>query len=175
MKSIINQTDKIIQKLKQRIMMKKCLVPLIMLLVVSCLPDNSKSEVSTTDYTAANEKEIVDYISDNNLEAQKTASGLYYVIENQGPGAAPTASSNVTVAYKGYFSDGSVFDDSDGEGITFNLSGVIDGWTEGITYFNEGGSGILLIPSHLAYGNAGRSGIPGGAVLIFDIELQSIN
>ncbi|TVZ14679.1 FKBP-type peptidyl-prolyl cis-trans isomerase [Maribacter sp. MAR_2009_72] len=155
--------------------MKKCLVPLLLLLVVSCLPDNSKSEIPTTDFTAANEEEIITYINDNNLDAQKSASGLYYVIENQGTGAAPTASSDVTVAYKGYFSDGSVFDDSQGDGITFNLSGVIAGWTEGITYFNEGGSGILLIPSRLAYGNAGRSGIPGGAVLIFDIELQSVN
>ncbi|SNR41593.1 FKBP-type peptidyl-prolyl cis-trans isomerase [Maribacter sedimenticola] len=155
--------------------MKKCLVPLLLLLVVSCLPDNSKSEIPTTDFTAANEEEIITYINDNNLDAQKSASGLYYVIENQGTGAAPTASSDVTVAYKGYFTDGSVFDDSQGDGITFNLSGVIAGWTEGITYFNEGGSGILLIPSRLAYGNAGRSGIPGGAVLIFDIELQSVN
>ncbi|MDO1511472.1 FKBP-type peptidyl-prolyl cis-trans isomerase [Maribacter confluentis] len=155
--------------------MKKCLVPLLLLLVVSCLPDNSKSEIPTTDFTAENEEEIITYINDNNLDAQKSPSGLYYVIENQGTGAAPTASSDVTVAYKGYFSDGSVFDDSQGDGITFNLSGVIAGWTEGITYFNEGGSGILLIPSRLAYGNTGRSGIPGGAVLIFDIELQSVN
>ena len=61
------------------------------------------------------------------------------------------------------------------QGISFNLSGVIAGWTEGITYFKEGGSGVLLIPSHLAYGPKDFRGIPGGSVLIFDVELLSVN
>ncbi|TLP80279.1 FKBP-type peptidyl-prolyl cis-trans isomerase [Maribacter sp. ACAM166] len=155
--------------------MRKILVPFIVLLFVSCGSEDSKSEASSTEYTESNEKEILDYISNQNLEAQKSASGLYYVINEIGTGDKPTASSNVTVAYKGYFADGSVFDQSNEDGISFNLNQVIAGWTEGITYFNEGGSGVLLIPSRLAYGNAGRSGIPGGAVLIFDINLVSIN
>jgi len=155
--------------------MRKILVPFIVLILVSCGSDDSKSEASSTDYTESNEKEILDYISDQDLEAQKSASGLYYVINETGTGDKPTAGSNVTVAYKGYFIDGSVFDQSNDEGISFNLNQVIAGWTEGITYFNEGGSGVLLIPSRLAYGNTGRSGIPGGAVLIFDINLKSIN
>ena len=70
---------------------------------------------------------------------------MYYIIENQGTGDRPTSNSNVTVAYKGYFLDGSVFDQSSSEGITFNLQQVISGWTEGIAYFNEGGKGILLV------------------------------
>lgn len=149
--------------------MKKFLLPLIILVFTNCGSDDTSK-----DFTEDNENEILEYIADNNLDAQKSASGLYYVIENQGTGATPTASSDVTVAYKGYFTNGSVFDQN-AEGITFNLSQVIAGWTEGITYFNEGGSGMLLIPSRLAYGNAGRSGIPGGAVLIFDIELLEVN
>ncbi|WP_405382775.1 FKBP-type peptidyl-prolyl cis-trans isomerase [Maribacter sp. LLG6340-A2] len=148
--------------------MKKFLLPLIILVFTNCGSDDTSK-----DFTEDNENEILEFIADNNLDAQKSASGLYYVIENQGTGATPTASSDVTVAYKGYFTNGSVFDQN-AEGITFNLSQVIAGWTEGITYFNEGGSGMLLIPSRLAYGNAGRSGIPGGAVLIFDIELLEV-
>lgn len=155
--------------------MRKIIVPFIVLLFVSCAFEDSKSESSTTDYTDSNEKEILEYINDNNLEAQKTTLGLYYVINEQGTGDSPNESSNVTVAYKGYFTDGSVFDQSNADGISFNLNQVIKGWTEGITYFNKGGSGILLIPSRLAYGNSGRSGIPGGAVLIFDIKLLSVN
>ena len=150
--------------------MKKILVPFIVLLFINCASDDSSK-----DYTVDNEKEILEFIADNNLNAQKSASGLYYVIDEQGSGEAPSASSNVTVAYKGYFTNGSVFDESNSEGISFNLNQVIAGWTEGITYFNEGGNGVLLIPSRLAYGNAGRPGIPGGAVLIFDIELLSVN
>ena len=100
---------------------------------------------------------------------------MYYVINEEGTGDNPTASSNVTVAYKGYFTDGNVFDESNVDGISFNLGGVIPGWTEGIQYFKEGGSGQLLIPSHLAYGSNDYRDIPGGSVLIFDISLKSIN
>ncbi len=109
------------------------------------------------------------------MNAIRSASGLYYVINNQGSANKPLPSSNVTVAYKGYFTDGSVFDESDSEGISFNLNQVISGWTEGLTYLGEGGSGVLLIPSRLGYGNSGRGSIPGGAVLIFDVTLRSIN
>ena len=100
---------------------------------------------------------------------------MYYVIGKQGTGTKPSSSSTVTVAYKGYFLDGDIFDQSDLEGITFNLQQVITGWTEGITYFNEGGEGILLIPSQLGYGSKNYSGIPGGSVLIFDIQLLKVN
>ena len=150
--------------------MKKILIPLLVLLLASCSNDDSP-----TDFTESNEQEILEYISAQGLNAQKSASGLYYVINDPGSANRPTSSSNVTVAYKGYFTDGSVFDESNSDGISFNLNQVILGWTEGITYFGESGNGVLLIPSRLAYGNSGRSGIPGGAVLIFDITLKSIN
>lgn len=150
--------------------MRKIIIPFILLLFIACSSDDS-----VKDYTEANEQEILNYINQNNLVAQKSASGLYYVINEEGNGEHPNSISNVTVAYKGYYSNGAVFNQSDAEGIKFNLSGVIAGWTEGITYFEEGGSGILLIPSRLAYGAYDYKGIPGGSVLIFDIELLSIN
>lgn len=150
--------------------MKKILIPLFVLLLVSCSNDDSQ-----TDFTDSNEQEILEYISAQGLNALKSATGLYYVINNPGTENKPTTSSNVTVAYKGYFTNGSVFDESNSDGISFNLNQVILGWTEGITYFGESGSGVLLIPSRLAYGNSGRGSIPGGAVLIFDITLKSIN
>jgi FKBP-type peptidyl-prolyl cis-trans isomerase FkpA len=127
------------------------------------------------DYKEKNNEEIIAYISSNNLNAQKSHSGLYYSIDELGSGEQPAATSNVTVAYKGYFLDGKTFDKSDANGISFGLQQVIKGWTEGITYFKEGGKGKLLIPSHLGYGSKGRSGIPGGAVLVFDIHLISVN
>jgi FKBP-type peptidyl-prolyl cis-trans isomerase FkpA len=146
---------------------------LAMTLFISCSSDNN--EPSKTDYTAENEKEITDYITKNNLTAQKTNSGLYYVINEAGTGTQPTAKSNVTVAYKGYYTSGKVFDQSNAAGISFNLSQVIAGWTEGIPFFKTGGSGILLVPSHLAYGPFDYRGIPGGSVLIFDVKLISVN
>jgi FKBP-type peptidyl-prolyl cis-trans isomerase FkpA len=120
------------------------------------------------------EDKIVAYVEKHKLNATRTSSGLYYVIDTLGIGDHPLATSNVTVAYKGYFTDESVFDQSDSAGITFNLGQVIKGWTEGIPYFKPGGKGKLLIPSELGYGNRAINGIPAGSVLIFDIHLIDI-
>ena len=119
--------------------------------------------------------DITAYIKEKNLDATKTDSGMYYVITDPGTGAQPTATSNVTVAYKGSFLNGKVFDESKADGISFPLNQVIKGWTEGIPLFKEGGSGILLIPAHLGYGENDYSTIPGGSVLIFDVKLISVN
>ena len=138
-------------------------------LFISCSKD------ANIDYVAKNEQEIKDYIAKNNLTAQRSDTGLYYIITNPGTGTKPTATSTVTVAYKGYFTNGTVFDQSSSSGISFGLNQVIKGWTEGIQYFKTGGNGILLIPAHLGYGNNDYSGIPGGSVLIFEVKLISVN
>ncbi len=120
------------------------------------------------------EKIIKDYISSHNLNATATGTGLYYVITSQGTGDKPTIASTVTVNYKGYLSDGKVFDQSSAAGATFPLTGVIKGWQEGIPYFNKGGKGMLLIPSALGYGSQAKSSIPANSVLIFDVELLNV-
>ena len=153
--------------------MKSLFFTFFIFLLISCNSDDADD--FPKDYKAENDAEILAYIAANDLDATGTGSGLYYVIDTPGTGTQPTTTDNVTVAYKGYFSDGTVFDQSNANGISFSLQQVIAGWTEGITYFKEGGSGILLIPSSLGYGNKGRSSIPGGAVLIFDIALISVN
>lgn len=147
--------------------MKTYISLLLLIIFISCNKDDSPK--------AQTEEDIIQYIEDHNLNATRSNSGLYYVIEKQGEGAKPNTNSNVTVNYKGYFLNGSVFDQSGIEGISFGLNQVIAGWTEGITYFNEGGEGILLIPSNLGYGSENYNGIPGGSVLIFDIKLLSVN
>ncbi|MBD0833049.1 FKBP-type peptidyl-prolyl cis-trans isomerase [Aestuariibaculum sediminum] len=132
-------------------------------------------EVVYVNYKTENDIEIQQYLTDNNLEAQKTESGLYYIIDETGTGENPTSTDQVTVAYTGYFTNGEVFDESTVSGATLSLNQVISGWKEGIPYFNEGGKGKLLVPAHLGYGNSNYYTIPGGSVLIFDIELKSIN
>ena len=141
---------------------------ILTVLLISCNKDETPASAQT-------EADIIEYIEVNNLDATKSSSGLYYVITNQGNGAKPTSNSNVTVAYKGYFLNGKTFDQSGSQGISFNLQQVIKGWTEGITYFNEGGEGVLLVPSNLGYGSNYYNGIPGGSVLVFDIKLLSVN
>lgn len=120
-----------------------------------------------TDTESANDDEIVTYLANNNLTATKTDSGLYYIIEKEGTGVNPTSDDTVTVAYKGYYTNEFIFDESSVSGISFSLQGVIQGWTEGIPYFKEGGSGKLLIPSSLGYND--------GLVRIFDVDLISVS
>ncbi len=148
--------------------MRSILFLLFSALIFTSCADDAPFEPQT-------EEDIIKYIQENNLNAKRTNSGIYYVINNQGTGAKPSSTSNVTVAYKGYFLDGNVFDQSSDSGITFNLQQVIPGWTEGIQLFNEGGEGILIVPYQLGYGSNGRGSIPGGAVLVFDINLLDVN
>ena len=125
----------------------------------------------SVNYDQIDEEIILQYIADNNLNAQPTGSGLYYVIDNPGNGSQPNLNSTVTVAYVGKLTDGTIFDQSSSLGATFPLSNVIQGWQEGIPYFREGGSGILLIPSSLGYGSQSVGNIPANSVLIFEISL----
>ena len=125
--------------------------------------------------TVDEDKAIQDYLTANDLTAEKTAEGLYYIITKEGTGDRANITSTVTVHYRGYLLDGSVFDSSydRAEKSTFPLAHVIEGWQLGIPKLKEGGSGKLLIPSKLAYGESGRSNSIIGAnePLVFDIEL----
>lgn len=139
---------------------------LLLLSFFSCKKAEKQAEID--------EDIITQYISDNNLDATPTGTGLYYVVDSVGSGSQPTNQSNVTVAYKGYFTDGSVFDESSSAGISFSLTSVIEGWQEGIPFYKVGGSGMLLVPSALGYGNRDRSGIPANSVLLFDVSLIAV-
>ncbi len=162
----------------------KCLSVLtVFLLMLSCslndVADVTEQPpvniLTEEDVRINNEEEIAEFININNLEAQKTDTGLYYIITEEGTGDQPTPTDDVTVGYRGYFTNGDVFDQGTESGLEINLQDVIEGWTEGIPLFKEGGRGMLLIPSHLGYGLNGFSTIPGGAVLIFDIHLIAVN
>lgn len=105
-------------------------------------------------------------------------SGMQYTVLKQGSGdMQPNADSNVTVHYHGMLMDGTVFDSSveREQPISFNLQQVIPGWTEGVQFMVEGDKFRFYMPSKLAYGNRGAGKIPGGALLIFEIELIKIN
>ena len=109
--------------------------------------------------------------------AVKTDSGIIYKDLKPGTGASPKASDTVKVNYKGTLPDGTEFDSSYKRNApaTFPLSGVIKCWTEGVQRMKVGGKAQLTCPSNLAYGDRGSPPtIPGGATLIFEIELLDI-
>lgn len=104
-------------------------------------------------------------------------SGLVMTVVEEGSGASPVETDTVKVHYHGTFHDGSVFDSSVDRGTpaTFALNRVIPCWTEGVGMMKVGGKSQLVCPSDIAYGDGGRPGsIPGGATLVFDVELIEI-
>ena len=109
--------------------------------------------------------------------AQKTASGLVYSELTPGSGASPKSTDTVRVHYRGTLIDGKEFDSSyaRNEPAEFPLNRVIPAWTEGVQKMKVGGKAKLVCPSNIAYGDRGMPPvIPGGATLVFEVELLDI-
>ncbi len=110
-----------------------------------------------------------------NANIKTTPSGLAYEVIKEGSGAKPTATQQVTVHYKGTLIDGTTFDESKGEPVTFGVNQVIPGWIEGLQLMSPGSKYKFIIPSDLAYGDQERPPhIKPGSTLVFDVELVSV-
>jgi FKBP-type peptidyl-prolyl cis-trans isomerase FkpA len=128
---------------------------------------------------AAEKKESADFLASaaKAKGAKSLDSGLIMTTVSEGSGASPIASDTVRVHYHGTLRDGTVFDSSVDRDApaTFPLDRVIPCWTEGVALMKVGGKSKLVCPSDIAYGDAGRPPmIPGGAALVFDVELLEI-
>ena len=108
--------------------------------------------------------------------AVKTESGMIIKELRAGTGESPKATDTVKVNYRGTLVNGTEFDSSykRNEPTSFPLNGVIPCWTEGVQRMKPGGKSMLICPANLAYGDQGRPGIPGGATLVFEIELLEV-
>ncbi|NQZ75865.1 MAG: FKBP-type peptidyl-prolyl cis-trans isomerase [Ekhidna sp.] len=143
------------------------------------------------------DNEILDkYLSDNGITAEKTESGLRYVIKDQGNGTLPQNGDTVLVDYLGKVLDGAYFDTSNEElakenglfneqrkiqigynpfQVILGRGGVIKGWEEGLLFVPEGGKATLYIPSTLGYGSRGSGPIiKPNSILEFDVEVVEI-
>jgi len=157
--------------------MMNALVILITILLVYLFTRRFKATKQTAIENIAKGAE---YIERNKSEenTQQLESGMLYQVLKSGTGEDhPSPSDKVTVHYHGTLIDGTVFDSSvdRGQPIDFYLNQVIPGWTEGLQKMVVGETARLTIPANLAYGNKPVGTIPGGSVLVFDVELIAIN
>ncbi len=131
-----------------------------------------------TEVGEKNKTDGMAYLEKNKTQpgVKTTASGLQYIVVEEGKGKSPTEKDTVKAQYKGTLITGEQFDSSydRGQPAEFPVSGVIKGWTEALQMMKIGGKVKLFIPPELGYGPSARPGIPANSVLVFDVELVDI-
>ncbi len=132
------------------------------------------------------DKEIADiqkYLKDKNITANKTANGVFTVVEKQGDGPAVQQGKMVKVMYRGTNFEGKIFDSNmdsafgHKDPFTFQVGSqqVIPGWDEGLAAFKQGGKGKLYVPAMLAYKNQAQGPVLKPYMnLIFDVEVLEV-
>jgi len=105
-----------------------------------------------------------------------TKSGLQYKVLKPGSGEPPKPTDEVTVNYRGTLLDGTEFDSSykRGQPASFAVNRVIPGWTEGLQLMKPGAKYQLWVPPQLAYDLNSPPPIPAGSMLVFEVELISV-
>lgn len=128
-------------------------------------------------YRKMDEEGLKAYVAD--LQNVKTTpSGLMYIIEKEGTGKTPEKGNQVSILYKGYFTNGQTFDENTDPTKPFEfaigLGQVIPGWDEGVMLMKKGGKYKLIVPWNLAYGERGSGPIMPYSSLVFDLEVLDI-
>ena len=152
--------------------MKIALPFLLMLYVMIGCKSQSGEHAASTSGTAG--EQIQQFLDANGIENEQTTStGLVYIIEEPGGEEKPSINGNISIYYKGYLVDGTVFDQTRGNAANFGLYQLIPAWQEAIPLIGRGGKIKILAPPAIAYGNnpPRGSGITPSSVLVFDIEL----
>jgi len=161
-------------------MKNSLIVPIIIVAVaVSVLFLLFTKKDSNLDNYKIEDKTLENNLTEINQENMSENNELKIEVVQEGNGAEAVNGKIVSVHYTGKLTDGSVFDSSVQRGtpfeFTLGVGMVIKGWDQGVLGMKVGEKRVLTIPSDLAYGDAGIGSIPGGATLIFDVELLGVN
>lgn len=154
--------------------MKNPVIAILAAILIGITMFSMANATSPEENKAAGETFLAENSKKENITT--TASGLQYEVLTSGEGPSPSATTSVTVHYKGTTLDGKEFDSSYSRNApaTFPLNRVIAGWTEGLQLMNAGAKYRFFIPSELAYGQRGAGADIGpNAALIFEVELLS--
>lgn len=137
------------------------------ILVVSC-------QTYSDDQLNQFDEEIQTYIEKNELKLNKSESGLYYEIVEQGAGKPIQFTDSVYFKYKGQLLDGTVFDEQLETPVKYPVRQLIGAWKEVLLEMNEGGKAFLISPPQLGYGTHKLDDIPESSILIFDLEVTDV-
>jgi len=147
----------------------------------SCLKKDTGCSYSDPTAVApvAEQQALRTYLDSAGINATLSSKGFYYSISQAGSGKTPAQCSQITVAYKGWLTNGKNFDQQSSSVFT-SLGSLIDGWREGIPLIKVGGDIKLYIPPSLGYGskgitdNSGSTVVPPNSITIFDISLLDV-
>lgn len=142
------------------------LLLLTSLLVVSC------RTYSEDDKNQFDEK-IEAYLKKKKIQCERSDSGLYYKILEQGSGKKIQLKDKVSFTYKGTFLNGKTFDERV-EPLEFQVEELIGAWQEAMLFLNEGGKAFLVTPPQLGYGTHKLNDIPPNSILVYELEVLSV-
>jgi FKBP-type peptidyl-prolyl cis-trans isomerase FkpA len=167
-------------KVKFKILINIALFTGILFLVSSCFKTEDKDNYYTAEIEQALLKIYIDSMFVQGHDVDTTASGIYYVVIDEGEGEFAKTGDTLTVGYAGYFIDGTLFDSSsklkDGKyKFVFGEKPMIKGWDESMTVMNKGAKIQFIVPSEFAYGSTGDFYIiPPYQTLVFVVEMFEI-
>lgn len=148
--------------------MKSILFFLIPIALLSCRTYSDEDK-------AHFDKEIEAYIKSKGLKGlERSESGLYYRIDDEGSERKILFKDQVHFKYKGTLTNGKVFDDQTKEGQTFYVQELIGAWKEIMLEIGEGGKAFIIAPPQLGYGNHQLDKIPQNSILVYELEIVEV-
>ena len=143
-------------------------IAFFLLLTLSACSTYSDQELNEFDV------QIEAYLQEKNIECERSESGLYYKIIEQGKGRKAQFKDVVSFTYRGELLDGLVFDEQI-EPVEFELEQLIACWKEVILELNEGGEAFIVSPPQLGYGDYKLEDIPQNSILAFHLKIDELN